>query len=209
MALDKHTDRVVRAVAKLDRTQQRQLVAISGPPASGKSTLAAQVQHSLQAASVPCGLVPMDGFHLDNDCLERRGLLHRKGAPETFDAEGFGALVARLAQEDEVAVPAFDRIEDRVIQNATRIMATDRVVLVEGNYLFLNAPHWRDLAHYWSLSVFLRPGIEVLKARLLQRWLDHGLDQKAAEARATGNDLVNARLVLEQSCMSAVDIVLD
>ena len=39
-------------------------------------------------------MVPLDGFHLADVELERRGLRDRKGAPETFDADGYAALLA-------------------------------------------------------------------------------------------------------------------
>jgi pantothenate kinase len=51
----------------------------------------------------------MDGFHLDNAILTARGLLPRKGAPETFDALGFVRMVERLGTDAEVVIPGFDR----------------------------------------------------------------------------------------------------
>jgi len=45
----------------------------------------------------------------------------------------------------------------------------------------------------------LAPPIEVLEARLIERWLGYGLSPEAAARRARGNDLANARLVLTQS----------
>ena len=53
----------------------------------------------------------MDGFHLADVELVRRGLLDRKGAPETFDAWGYAALLARLRAEPDhvVLAPAFER----------------------------------------------------------------------------------------------------
>ena len=78
-------DRIFCRIQLLARSNRRTLIAIGGPPASGKSTLAETLQERLNEQSMPCGLVPMDGFHLDNEILNARGLLSRKGAPETFD----------------------------------------------------------------------------------------------------------------------------
>ncbi|MEM7243568.1 MAG: AAA family ATPase [Pseudomonadota bacterium] len=202
-----HVDQVVAAVENLEGRKERHLIAIAGPPASGKSTLAENVQQRLEQNGTPCGLVPMDGFHLDNDILRQRGLLARKGAPETFDVEGFGALVALLRHEDDVSIPLFNRVGDCVDQDAGSIVAAQRHVLVEGNYLFLNRPGWRALNAFWSFKVFLAPPSKELERRLIERWIDHGLDQNAAEKRATENDLVNANLVLEHTDCSTMDLI--
>jgi fructokinase len=60
----------------------------------------------------------MDGFHLDNRLLIARGLLARKGAPETFAASAFVHLVRRLKEEQEVVYPVFDRALDIAIAGA-------------------------------------------------------------------------------------------
>ena len=63
----------------------RRLLGITGCPGAGKSTLA-----SALAANVPDSVVvPMDGFHMLNEDLLRLGRRNRKGAPDTFDVEGY------------------------------------------------------------------------------------------------------------------------
>ncbi|MGX9354982.1 hypothetical protein ACS3SW_07405 [Roseobacteraceae bacterium S113] len=209
MHLSAQVDRVVEALHRRDIDEGRCLIAIAGPPASGKSTLAEGVQARLNAQGHPCGLVPMDGFHLDNTTLKTRGLLARKGAPETFDAAGFVRLVARLRHAETVCVPLFDRAQDRVLADAARIQPHERFVVVEGNYLFLNSGDWRALADLWSYKVFVSPSLATLKERLVHRWITHGLAPQAAEKRATENDLVNARTVLEGCDTRQIDLVLD
>ena len=208
MELETKVDRVVAAIGDLDTSDARLLVAIAGPPGSGKSTLAEHVQKRLQENGTPCGLVPMDGFHLDNDVLRARGLYSKKGAPQTFDAEGFHALVERLCSEDTVQYPLFDRENDRVSLDAATITYKERIVLVEGNYLFLDDPAWRPLSKFWALKVFISPSIETLEMRLIERWLIQGLNQSAAKKRAEENDLVNARLVFAQRSETRADIEL-
>ena len=85
---------------------RRYIVAIAGPPGAGKSTLATDLAERIGEGA---RVVPMDGFHLDDAVLNARGLRHRKGAPETFDAAGFLHLLQRLRAEEEVAIPIFDR----------------------------------------------------------------------------------------------------
>ena len=188
---------------------QRYLVAIAGPPASGKSTLAEQLaqyinQQQSQNSSV---VVPMDGFHLDNAELDQLGLRARKGAPETFAAADFVQLIRTLRTSGHaVPVPLFDRTQDAVIPAAQTIEPEQKILLVEGNYLLLEQEPWAQLQPLFDYSVFINPGIDILEQRLIQRWLDHGYDQAGAEQRALSNDIPNARFVLAHS--TKADLVL-
>jgi len=208
-SVSERASRVTDAVLALGPSTSRRLIALGGPPASGKSTLAEAVQSQLGARGQACGLVPMDGFHLDNATLEARGLFDRKGSPDTFDLAGFDACLRALSTKATVDVPGFDRRRDVVIPVAQRISQHELWVVVEGNYLFLDHPGWRDLTRYWSFGVFVAPPVTTLHLRLVDRWLNNGLSPEAAERRATENDLQNARLVLEHQRKEAVDLTLD
>ena len=176
-------------------SRSRFTLAVAGPPGAGKSTLAKTLAGALAGRGSDTAIVPMDGFHLDNDELDRLGLRARKGAPETFDLAGFDALLARLAQEDDVVIPVFDRTLDLARAGAARVTASARIRIVEGNYLLLDEPGWRDLACHFDMTVFLEVPERELERRLVQRWLDHGHDAQAARARAQANDIPNARRV--------------
>lgn len=178
------------------RGSGRRLLAVAGPPASGKSTLAAALTAALTAAGHKAALVPMDGFHLDNRLLLARGLLARKGAPETFDVVGFVALVTRLITEPNVVFPLFDRARDLAVAGAGEITANVAIAVVEGNYLMSNEAPWSELAPMWHASLFLDLPVATLRARLIERWLDHGLSLPEATARTEANDLPNAVHVL-------------
>ena len=173
----------------------RRLVALSGAPGSGKSTLSEPLAAMLTERGVRSEVVPMDGFHLDNRLLEARGLMPRKGAPETFDLGGFKRLCHALRADDEVIYPLFDRSRDLAIAGAAHVGQDCSVAVIEGNYLLFDEPGWRDLADLWDVSIRLDVPLADLEARLVQRWLTHGLDQAAAEARARGNDLANAQRI--------------
>ena len=172
--------------------QDRKLIAIAGAPGSGKSTLAEDLAHQLGPTAA---VMPMDGFHLDNDTLHAMELFHRKGAPETFDADGFVALIKRLRGDDTVPYPTFDRDADRTVPDGGQINETTRIVLVEGNYLLLNQSPWDSLAGLFDMTVRLVVNHETLAARLITRWIDHGLSPENARDRALGNDMVNVRYV--------------
>ena len=182
------------------RDKSRVITAIAGPPGSGKSTLAAEVVEEIHAMGESAALLPMDGFHFDNAVLDQRGLLPRKGAPETFDSGGFFRILDAIRKGDQpIAVPVFDRELDLARAGARIIAPESRLIVAEGNYLLLNVDPWANLAPLFDLTVFLDVADDELENRLIQRWLDHGHDQKAAETRAHENDMVNARLVKERS----------
>lgn len=186
-------------VASLIRSRatgpDRFLVALAGPPASGKSSLSAQLAARLPGARV----VPMDGFHLDDAVLNVRGLRSRKGSPETFDAAGFVHLIRRLRTEEEVAIPIFDRDMELSRAAADVVTRDDRILIVEGNYLLLNQAPWTDLAPLWDLTLWFDIPEAELVRRLHTRWAHHGKTPEAAEAWIAGNDLPNIRTVISRS----------
>lgn len=175
----------------------RFIVAIAGPPGAGKSTLSDALADALAAAGERAAVLPMDGFHMDNAVLEQKGLLARKGAPETFDVRSFLATIAAVrANDGEVLVPVFDRSRELAIASARVVAADTRIILVEGNYLLLDETPWTKLDEAFDFSIFINPGVEELERRLLKRWRDHGYDEDAARRKALGNDIPNARRVV-------------
>jgi pantothenate kinase len=188
-------------------SRQRIVVAIAGAPASGKSTIAAELARRLNTQKTSAVVVPMDGFHLDNAILDDRGLRPRKGAPETFDAAGFVHMIRRIKFGEEVVIPVFDRPRDIAIAGASIVSPDCQVVIVEGNYLMFDQAPWTDLVGLWDLTARLDVPITELRARLIQRWLNHGLSRAAATRRAEGNDVPNAQAIVEKAL--PCDVILD
>lgn len=198
-------------ISSLQGRHGRRIVAIVGPPGSGKSTCAEALEQALEKSGIPAAVVPMDGFHFDDAVLEARGLRHRKGAPETFDAAGLKALLTRLRRnkEPDIAIPVFDRSLE-LSRNAARVVPRSvEVLIVEGNYLLLNQPGWRELSGFFDLRIVLEVSAEELRLRLYQRWRDWGLADQDIPARVEGNDLPNGLTVLRDSFKADVCIHLD
>ncbi|EYD75739.1 hypothetical protein Rumeso_02683 [Rubellimicrobium mesophilum DSM 19309] len=175
----------------------RVLLALAGAPAAGKSTMAAALHKRLREQRIAAEVVQLDGFLLDTAVLDARGLRQRKGAPETLDARGFLHLARRLQEGGEVVAPIFDRARDIAIAGAQVVPADCQVVICEGNYLLFDEDPWRDLLPLWDLTARIDVPLPELRARLIQRWLSHGLS-RAATRRAEVNDVPNARRVLER-----------
>ncbi|WP_404422319.1 nucleoside triphosphate hydrolase [Thalassospira australica] len=186
---------------------RRLLVAIAGAPASGKSTLSERLHRHLGGDEAGAVVVPMDGYHFDDAILSARGLLPRKGAPETFDTGGFKrTLEAIRADDDDVYVPVFDRHLELSRGSARCVSQSHRIVLVEGNYLLLNQSPWNQLASLFDLTVFLEVPKDILEQRLIERWLNHGHDPQSARVKASGNDIPNARTVAQNSIPADITI---
>lgn len=203
-AIARTAKRIADHVLALPRSDSRRLVAIAGAPGSGKSTVAEAVAEELNRRGQVAVVMPMDGFHLDNRLLEPRGLLPRKGAPETFDFGGFAATLKRVKNEPSVILPVFDRSREIAIAGAEEIGAATGIVVVEGNYLVLDENPWRELAKLWDYSVFLDVPFAELERRLIARWLGYGYEPEEAREKALGNDIPNARRVLKHAL--AVDL---
>jgi pantothenate kinase len=136
-----------------DGAPVRRLLGLTGPPGAGKSTLSAQV---LAAFPGRCVVVPMDGFHLAQAELERLGRADRKGAPDTFDAAGYVALLRRLRGAapggafPDAAVPGGAVLREAVPGEQERAASASHEIvpgeIVPGETVY--APEYRrDLRH--------------------------------------------------------------
>ena len=199
--LDRLLDEVVEQV-----TDRRRIIGLSGPPGAGKSTVASYLVGRLGARGAH---VPMDGFHLADVELRRQGLLDRKGAPETFDARGYAALLGRLATDrtDTVYAPGFDRDLEQPLAGAIAVPPEVDVVVTEGNYLLLEAPQWREVRRHLDVVWHLTVEEELRLLRLVSRHETFGKSPPEARSWVQRVDQANARLV--QATADRADRVLD
>ena len=186
---------VAAAIFKHAGKSRRFVVAIAGPPGAGKSTVADKLLGLLPEGST--AVVPMDGFHYDDAVLTAKGLRQRKGAPETFDVDGYEALLKRLRAGDaDVAIPVFDRSIELSRAAAAIVTRDVKFILTEGNYLLLDEEPWSRLAGLLDYTIFLDVPRDELERRLIQRWLDHGRTPEDGRNWVNSNDLPNVDRVL-------------
>lgn len=180
----------------------RVIAAIAGAPGSGKSTLADKLVGKLNARKPGLAAVlPMDGYHYDDLYLVPAGLRPRKGAPMTFDVGGLYHTLKRLRalDEDEVAVPVFDRKIEIARAGARLIPKDTPVIVVEGNWLLLNQSPWDRLRPMFDVTVMVEVPEHVLRARLRGRWERLGLSEPEIVEKLEENDLPNGRWVRDGS----------
>jgi pantothenate kinase len=191
---------LVLALQTRAKAVSRFMVAIAGPPGSGKSTMGERLRDALHANRESAIVVPMDGFHFDDAVLNARGHRPRKGAPFTFDVAGFEVLLKRIkAREPDIAIPVFDRTME--LSRAAADIVTDeaKFILVEGNYLLLNEAPWDRLKPLFDFTIFLDVPESELERRLMQRWLDLDFTEERARAWIASNDIPNIRTVRQSS----------
>lgn len=174
---------------------QRKLLGLVGAPGAGKSTLALALQQAFAGVSQ---VVPMDGFHLANAELERLGRQDRKGAPDTFDAAGYAAMLRRLRQQAQgeiVYAPEFRREIEEPVAGAIAVMPGTQLLITEGNYLLLDDGPWAAVAPLLDEVWYVEVDDALRTDRLARRHERFGRGPEAARDWVEQVDEPNARLI--------------
>lgn len=196
-------DALVERAEALAR-QGRRLLGLTGAPGAGKSTVAERLIEAIGAQAV---LVPMDGYHLAQEELERLGRADRKGAPDTFDAAGYVALLQRLRRGDDgcVYAPRFSRDIEEPIAGAIPVPADIPLVVTEGNYLLVEDGAWSGVAPLLDDVWYCEVDEEVRLQRLTERHEAFGKSPEEAYEWARGSDQRNAEVV--EATRASADLI--
>jgi pantothenate kinase len=181
-------------------SERRIVVGIAGAPGAGKSTFAA-----LLASRTGGTVLPMDGFHLPQARLAELGHRERMGAPDTFDADGFVALLRALRGPGVVRAPLFDRDIEEPLPDAIVIEPGHRILIVEGNYLL----HWDAVPPLLDAGIFVHLDDGVRRERLIARHIASGKTPDAARAWVLGPDEANALLIAPGAARADLVLALD
>ena len=193
---------------------RRILVMLAAPPAAGKSTLVSFLQElSRQEGLSPITAIGMDGFHHFQDYLlshtveldgETVPMTKVKGAPISFDLEKLRERIERLLSEEECPWPHYDRMLHNPVEGAVNVKGD--IVLLEGNYLLLDEPGWRELKSYADYSIFISADEKDVRERLVTRKAASGLPREEAERHVERSDLRNVRLCLAKRLPADVEL---
>ncbi|CCH21200.1 nucleoside/nucleotide kinase family protein [Micromonospora lupini] len=187
-------DELVARARSLADAGPRQLLGITGAPGAGKSTLAERI---VDEVGPTARLVPMDGFHLAQAQLVRLGRADRKGAVDTFDANGYVSLLRRLRRLEPTSVyaPEFRREIEEPVAGAIEVPPSVRLVVTEGNYLLVPDFPWQEVRTLLHEVWFLDLDAELRQRRLTARHEAYGRSPEQARAWALGSDEANAARV--------------
>lgn len=195
----------------------RLLVAVAGIPGSGKTTTASAVAQRLNSGPSPIRtvLIPMDGFHLPRATLDqlpnREEAYIRRGAPWTFDATRFLTFVHQLRRwadqgqsstenSHTLCAPSFDHEAKDPVEKGIVVTDDTTILILEGNYVLLDEPQWREVAPLVDLRVFVDADPVEARDRIARRHVQVGIEETLADAycRADSNDCLNARTIREK-----------
>ena len=147
-------------------------------------------------------IVPMDGYHYYRHQLEKmdnpQHAFAKRGAPFTFDSERFVQDIVNLRKTGSGSFPSFDHGKGDPVENDILVdYKRHKIVLVEGNYLFLGEQPWARLLdeNCFDETWYVNCPVNEATKRVIDRHIRTGKTKEAAELRAYSNDMVNAKLV--------------
>jgi pantothenate kinase len=201
------TEAHLTRVRALLGTGRRALLGVSGAPGSGKSTFASGLAERLRADGLSVALVPMDGFHLPQDELERRGLRDVMGRIDTFDADGYLTMLRALRDGSGRTIPApdFDRTVEEPVPDAIEVGPDVDLVITEGNYLLDDESPWPDVRATLDEVWFVETDEARRLRRLLARHVEFGKSEDDALRWIERVDEPNARRI--RATRSRADLV--
>ena len=203
---------LLKHLAQLHHEKQRRiLVMLAAPPATGKSTLVSFLEH-LAKSVIPekrLQAVGMDGFNLrQSHTVEVDGksvpMASIKGAPITFDLDALTRKIREVSEGNICRWPHYDRQLHDPVDDAITIDAD--IVLLEGNYLLLDADGWRDLSRYADYTISLTADEEMLRSRLIRRKMKTGMSREDAERFVESSDMRNVRLCLDKTMKADLEL---
>jgi type I pantothenate kinase len=156
------------------------IVGLAGSVAAGKSTTA-RVLKALLARwpSHPrVELVPTDGFLFPNTVLETRGMMNRKGFPESYDLTRLLNFLAEVKSgRDRVEAPVYSHLVYDVLPDQTLVIQRPDIVIVEGLNVLQPAKLPKDgeaipfVSDFFDFSIYIDAAEELVESWYVERFL--------------------------------------
>ena len=206
-------------VSEANASRFRTLIALAGPPGSGKSTIAAEIARRIShVAGISVAFVAMDGFHYPRvylDSLPNAAEAHaRRGAHWTFDAAGVVQLVEKLhgtrtQQAGIITAPGFDHAVKDPVADAVKIAQETEIIILEGNWLLFDRDPWNRIPSLVDDTWFVDVDPGLARQRVAARHIKAGIEESwdAALARVDGNDTLNGEDVRKHLVRPNVTVV--
>ena len=176
----------------------------NGPPKSSRSPgcrrerLATRLNDGAKGCAA---ILQMDGRHYDGCVLFERVFHARKGAPETFRLLGLLHMLDRLRRNLRMRSPSlFSIVIFEISRAGARLISRSvRALIVEGNYLLLDQHPWSGLHAMFDITVAIDAPEDILRQRLVERWLGWGFSPTEIGAKVEPNYLPNGRYIMSKS----------
>jgi type I pantothenate kinase len=122
-----------RALERRVGTVARVVVTLAGAVSAGKSTFAEQIVTAVAARGARAEVVSTDGFLFPDRVLVERGIMHRKGYPDSYDLPALRRFADGVRDgASDLRVPVYSHITYDVDPDAEHVLPACDVVVVEG-----------------------------------------------------------------------------
>jgi len=164
-----------------DSTPQKvpYIIGIAGSVAVGKSTFSRVLRASLaQWPDHPrVDLVTTDGFLYPNQILEKRGLMKRKGFPESYDQRRLLQFLADLkAGLPEISAPVYSHLQYDIIPHAVQTVQQPDILILEGLNVLQSPDGQRSssrvfVSDFFDFSIYIDADEDTVAHWYVQRFL--------------------------------------
>lgn len=152
------------------------IIGVAGSVAVGKSTISRVLRELLSRwpGTPRVDLITTDGFLYPNAELERRGLMDRKGFPESYDRRSLIEFVSAIkAGEPRVSAPVYSHLVYDIVPGAEVVVQRPDVLIVEGLNVLQPAPQGQALAvsDLFDFTVYVDAATADVEAWYIERFL--------------------------------------
>ena len=204
---------LIKRLIVMQKEKNGRLVAyLAAPPGTGKTTLSQFLEYLSEDKVQALGL---DGFHYSKAHVSKSyvtvgeqkvPMANVKGCPESFDKIKAMNKIEAITKGGDVKWPIYDR---KIHDSVDDVVTVDNdIVLIEGNYLLLDEPIWRELANFCDYSVFVSAEEGNLQKRLMERKIAGGASPKDARDFYFSSDCLNIKRVLNARLSSNLTLQL-